>query len=129
MTPHPLSRPLTPAEVETSRTTHGSNTLSVKGKRSFFRRFLSNLSDPVIRILLGALGLNLLFSLTGEGVDWAETGGIALAVLLATLISTLSEYGSESAFSRLSAACAKVSCRIRRKVADGGTLEDVCEIM
>jgi Ca2+-transporting ATPase len=89
MTPHPLSRPLTPAEVEASRTTHGSNTLSVKGKRSFFRRFLSNLSDPVIRILLGALGLNLLFSLTGEGVDWAETGGIALAVLLTSLISAV----------------------------------------
>ena len=77
---------------------------------------------------MGALVLNLLFSLTGEGADWFETGGIAVAVLLATLISTLSEYGSESAFSRLSAACAKVSCRVRRKVADGGTLEDVCEI-
>ena len=113
--PHPLARPLTPAEVESSRTAHGSNTLSVKGKKSFFCRFLGNLNDPVIRILLGALGLNLLFSLTGEGVDWAETGGIALAVLLATLISTLSEQGSEAAFSRLSEACGQATCRARRQ--------------
>ncbi len=61
--------PLTPSEVDASRRQNGSNTLSVKGKKSFFRRFAANLSDPVIRILLGALGLNLLFSLTGEGVD------------------------------------------------------------
>ena len=38
-----------------------------------------------------------------KGADWFETGGIALAVFLATLISTLSEYGSEAAFERLSA--------------------------
>ena len=85
---HPLARPLTAAEAEASRAAFGRNVLTVKRKKSFFRRFLSNLSDPVIRILLGALGLNLLFSLTGEGVDWCETGGIALAVLLASLIST-----------------------------------------
>ena len=120
--------PLTPSEVIQSRRSHGSNELTAKRKKSFLRQFIGNLGDPVIRILLGALGINLLFSVTGEGVDWFETGGIALAVFLATLISTLSEYGSESAFSRLSAACAKVSCRVRRKVADGGTLEDVCEI-
>ena len=115
--PHPLARPLTPAEAEASRALHGSNTLSVKRGKSFFRRFLSGLSDPVIRILLGALGLNLLFSLTGEGVDWAETGGIALAVLLATLISTLSEQGSEAAFARLSAAFEQATCKARRRSA------------
>ena len=90
--------PLTHAEAEASRREHGGNLLSVKRKKSFLRQFVGNLGDPVIRILLGALVLNLLFSLTGEGADWFETGGIALAVFLATLISTLSEYGSEAAF-------------------------------
>ena len=77
-------RPLTAAEAEASRREHGSNQLSVKGKKSFFRQFIGNLGDPVIRILLGALILNVLFSIGGDGADWAETGGIALAVLLAT---------------------------------------------
>ena len=126
--PHPLARPLTPAEAASSRASHGSNTLSVKGKKSFFRRFLGNLNDPVIRILLGALGLNLLFSLTGEGVDWAETGGIALAVLLATLISTLSEQGSEAAFSRLSEACGQATCKARRRSEETDPTGSITEI-
>ncbi len=108
----PSPHPLTPAEVEASRQAHGSNALSVKRRRSFTRRFFSNLGDPVIRILLCALGLNLLFAF--KGADWFETAGIALAVFLATLISTLSEYGSEAAFTRLSAECAATTARVRR---------------
>lgn len=128
---NPPPRPLTTAEVEHSRREHGSNTLSVKRRKGFFRQFLSNLGDPVIRILLGALVLNLLFSFKG-GTDWFETGGIALAVFLATLISTLSEYGSETAFARLSAECAQASCRVRRASANEDDHRDndgtVCEI-
>lgn len=125
--PHP---PLTPAQVVVSRREHGSNRLSVKRKKSFLRQFVGNLSDPVIRILLGALVLNILFSLGGEGADWIETAGIALAVFLATLISTLSEYGSEAAFARLSEACARVSCRVRRRQSEQEENGEglVCEI-
>ena len=54
--------PLTPAEVEASRRRGGSNRLTQKPRRGFWRRFLANLGDPVIRILLCALGLNLLFA-------------------------------------------------------------------
>ena len=121
--PHTLQsipkRPLSDTEAEVSRREHGSNRLSVKGKKSFFRQFIGNLGDPVIRILLGALILNVLFSIGGEGADWIETGGIALAVLLATLISTLSEYTSEAAFARLSEASAHSTCRVQRRTADG----------
>ena len=125
---HPLARPLTSAEAEASRATHGRNVLSTRKKKSFFGKLLSNLSDPVIRILLGALGLNLLFSLTGEGVDWCETGGIALAVLLATLISTLSEQGSEAAFARLSAAYGQATCKVRRRTSNQDSTGTVTEI-
>ena len=133
-----LPHPLTDAEVETSRATHGSNILSRKKKRGFARQFLANLGDPVIRILLCALGANLLFAF--KGADWFETGGIALAVFLATLISTLSEYGSEAAFERLSEACARTVCRVKRRKnarsvmragaakRDGQYAEEICEI-
>ena len=63
----------------------------------------------LIRILLGALAVQILFSVTGGGGDWLETAGIGLAVFLATLISTLSEHGSEAAFARLSAAASQCS--------------------
>ena len=126
--PHPLARPLTEEEAALSRRQHGDNTLSVKRKKSFFRQLLGNLNDPVIRILLGALAVNILFSVTGGGGDWVETAGIALAVLLASLISTLSEYGSEAAFARLSAACGQAVCKVRRRDSDGDAAGSVREL-
>ncbi len=117
------ARPLTEDDVAASRKQHGDNRLSAKGRRGFWRQFLSNLGDPVIRILLCALGLNLIFCLRGG--DWMETAGIGLAVFLATLISTMSEYGSETAFARLSEACGRAEYRVRRMVGGAAT---VCEI-
>ncbi len=118
--------PLTLGEVEDSRRQNGSNHLSVKPPKSFLKQFFSNLGDPIIRILLAALGINLLFAFQG-GTDWPETIGIALAVFLATLISTLSEYGSERAFARLSEECAKTTSRVLRKREETGTAV-ICQI-
>jgi len=106
------NRGLTKTQAAESRSTHGANILSQKKGKSLLRRFLSNLNDPVIRILLGALAVNLL--LTFRDADWVETVGIAIAVLLAATISTLSEYGSDRAFARLSEENAKGNCRILR---------------
>ncbi|MCQ2354807.1 MAG: cation-transporting P-type ATPase [Clostridia bacterium] len=108
-------RGLTPEEVEASRREHGENILPQGKRRSFLGRFFSNLKDPVIRILLCALGVNVAF-LFREG-DVAQTVGIGLSVFIATLISTLSEHGSEKAFSRLQDRTSRSKCRVRR--ADG----------
>ena len=90
---------LTDGEVEASRRLHGANVMTKKKGKGFWRQFLSNLNDPVIRILLGALAINLI--LTFQNADWVETAGIAVAVFLAAFISTLSERSSEKAFARL----------------------------
>ena len=47
--------------------------------------------------------------------NWFETAGIALAVFLATFVSTLSEYGSESAFLRLQQEASRGRCRVLRE--------------
>lgn len=117
---------LTVQQAADSQKKYGSNLLTARKKKSFWRQFVSNLGDPIIRILLAALALNLLFSF-GGGADWYETGGIALAVFLATLISTLSEYSSESAFSRLTEECEKITCRIMRR-ADEHDSACTCEL-
>lgn len=106
---------LTDAEVRAAREAHGTNRLSKQKTKPFWRQFLGNLNDPVIRILLAALAVNLL--LLFHGSDWVETAGIGLAVFLATLISTLSERSSERAFARLSEESDRTVCRVRR--ADG----------
>lgn len=105
-------RGLTEEEVLASRSEHGENTLSAGATRGFWRLFFGNLGDPVIRILLCALGVNLFFVFRGG--DWMETVGIAISVFLATLISTLSERGSEAAFRRLSEECDRARVRVLR---------------
>ncbi|MBE6590258.1 MAG: cation-transporting P-type ATPase, partial [Ruminococcaceae bacterium] len=101
------------AAVARSRREHGANIITEKKQKSFFAQFVSNLNDPVIKILLGALIINLLLSF--KDADWIETVGIGVAVLLAALISTLSEYRSARAFERLSAENRGGVCRVRRK--------------
>ncbi len=103
---------LTSNEVEASRREHGANILTEHRSPGFWGRLVRNLSDPVIRILIGALVVNILFTLRGG--DWVECVGIAVSVVLATLISTLSEQGSENAFRRLSRQAGRETCRVRR---------------
>lgn len=111
-------RGLTDEEVRVAREKYGTNRLTKRKAKPFWRQFLSNLNDPVIRILLAALAVNLI--LLFHSADWVETAGIGLAVFLATLISTLSERSSERAFARLSEEGDRATCRVRRAV---GVLE------
>ncbi|MBQ9805227.1 MAG: calcium-translocating P-type ATPase, PMCA-type [Clostridia bacterium] len=99
-------------EVRASRAAHGANILTKARGKGFLRRFFANLNDPVIRILLAALIINLI--LLSKGGNLIETLGIGVAVFLATLISTLSEYGSARAFEALSEENDKGVCRVRR---------------
>lgn len=99
-------------QVIESREKHGENILSAPKGRSFFRQFVSNLGDPVIKILLFALLLNILFLIRGG--DIYETVGIGISVFLATFISTASEYSSEAAFRRLGDENSGQKYRVRR---------------
>ena len=92
---------LTSKEISDSRIKHGTNELvRIKGK-GIVRRFFENLSDPIIKILLAALALEVAF--TFGNCNLIEVFGILAAILIATTVSTLSEYGSEKAFSRIAA--------------------------
>ncbi|MBQ7298328.1 MAG: calcium-translocating P-type ATPase, PMCA-type [Clostridia bacterium] len=105
-------RGLTEAEVTESRTKYGNNALPRAAGTPFIKKFLGGFSDPIIRILLGALGLNCLFLF--KTFDVFETVGIAAAILCATLISALSERGGEQAFARLAEEAQCTVCRVRR---------------
>ena len=110
---------LTSAQAEASRKKNGDNRLSERKTHGFWWHFFANLNDPVIRILLAALALNLLLAF--READWAQTLGIAASVLLATSVSTASQMGSEAAFARLRAESERARCRVLR---DGS----VCEL-
>ena len=50
---------LSDGQVLASREAHGSNRLTRQKSKPFWRQFLGNLNDPVIRILLAALAVNI----------------------------------------------------------------------
>ena len=106
-------------EAEESRRVFGSNSLTKKKKTGFLRQFISNFNDPIIRILLGALVLNILLSF--GHVNWFECGGIAAAVLVSTLVSTLSEFSSAAALDALCEETGDTSVTVRRE----GTLRQI----
>ncbi len=103
---------LSEEEVVESRKKYGNNELTKVKKKTFFKILLSSLGDPIIKILLIALAIKLLFIFSKY--DWYETIGIAIAVMLASMISTISEYGSEEAFKRLQDEAAKIKVKVLR---------------
>ena len=90
---------LTDEEVVKSRNKYGSNEIKKTNNNSFFKLLLESLGDPMIKILLIVLGIKVVF-LFAE-FDWFETLGILIAIFIASLISTISEYGSNKAFQKL----------------------------
>ncbi len=99
-------------EVKKQRNQYGTNELTKVKQKTFFKILLESLGDPIIKILLIALGIKLLFIFSKY--DWYETIGIAIAVMLASLISTISEYGSEEAFKKLSEEASKIKVKVFR---------------
>ena len=90
---------LSSKEVINRRNKYGSNKLTSKSKNSFIKLVFESLSDPIIKILLIALAIKVIFLFKDS--DIYEIVGIFIAIFLATIISTLSEYGSEKAFEKL----------------------------
>ena len=103
---------LTTKEVEISRKKYGTNSLTKVKGNTFFKLFLESLGDPIIKILLIALAIKMLFIFSKY--DIFETIGILIAVLLASLISTISEYGSEASFKRLQSESLKLKAKVLR---------------
>jgi len=99
-------------EVISARNEFGSNELSKVKRNSFLKLLLESLGDPIIKILLIALAIKIVFLF--QNFDWFETIGILIAIFFASFISTISEYGSEAAFARLQAESSKINVRVKR---------------
>lgn len=103
---------LTSREVEEQRKKYGSNSISIKKSNKFINILITSLSDPIIKILLIALAIKVIFLFSS--FDWYETIGIVIAIFVASFISSISEYGSEKAFIKLQEEASKIKCRVKR---------------
>ena len=104
---------LTKAEAEESRKKYGSNALSPKKIEGFWDKLKDNFKDPIIIIL--SVALVLIFGLSLFGMtEWYEAVAIGAAVVLATLVSTFSEYKNETSFQKLQEEASKIKANVLR---------------
>lgn len=103
---------LTDAEVLESRRINGSNSIMLKNENKFIRIFIEALGDPIIKIMLIALAVR--FVLMFSDADWYETLGMLISILLSSLISSLSEYGSNKSFKKLQSEYESIKVRVKR---------------
>ena len=111
---------LSEQEVRDSRNQHGSNAVTTQDVETFWDKLIANLKDPIIMILIVALLVTLALAALGFA-PWYEGLGIAIAVVLATLVATFSEYSNESEFQSL----LEEASKIRVKFFRGGTLQEI----
>jgi Ca2+-transporting ATPase len=104
---------LTDQEIQQSRTQFGSNELSMYNQEGFWDKLIGNFKNPIIIILCVALVLVLTLSFFGM-TEWYEALAIGTAVVLAVLVSTLSEYKNESSFRRLQYEASQILCNVFR---------------
>ena len=86
-------------EVIESRKKYGSNKINTTKNNTFLSLIIESLGDPIIKILLIALAIKIIIMF--KDFDWYETIGIVIAILLASFISAISEYGSNKTFEHL----------------------------
>ena len=118
---------LSEAEVLKSREKYGENVLTPPARTPMWKLFLEKFSDPIIRILLVALFLSIAVAVyhvvTGEeGVSALfEPAGIALAILLATVVGFLFEMSAARKFDILN----QVNDDLPVKVVRGGHILEI----
>ena len=103
---------LTEEAVLESRKKYGTNDITKKKNNTFLQLLFESLGDPIIKILLIALAIKIVVLF--RNFDFFETIGILIAILLATFISSISEYGSEKAFLKLQSESDKLKSRVKR---------------
>ncbi len=110
---------LTSNEVTASREKHGDNSLVKEKSKGFFRKFIENLNDPIIKILIIALAVEVVF--TFGHCNLFEVFGILSAIIIATTVSTASEFGSEMAFKKMQKDSMETVVRVLRD----GTVSEI----
>lgn len=101
-------------EVAKSLAEHGNNKIEADKQDSFFVAVFETIkNDAMIKILVFALLVETIFAAMGL-VEPYEPIGISVAVILAVLIGTLSEYSAESQFRKLQHEASQIYVKVFR---------------
>ena len=105
-------RGLTSRQAEERLEKHGPNRLEGAKKESLAKRFLNQMKDPMILVLLAAAALSLWAS---GGEDWLDAAIILVIVVVNACISISQEDSAEKALEALR----KMSAPLAKVVRDG----------
>ena len=112
---------LSPEEVEASRLKYGTNRIETAPSKTFLQAVWETIrGDAMIDILIIAFILETVFAFL-RLVEFYEPIGIFVAVVLAVLLGTLSEYSAENQFRRLQNRASRISVKVLR----GGVLQEI----
>ena len=111
---------LTQEEAKRSREAHGANTLTQLPPDPLWKKLLRGFRDPMIRILLVALTVQLLLFFLGQA-EWFEAAGVFLAIAIANGVSAVSERRQEGMAGALRA---EADARQTAKLIRGGILTE-----
>lgn len=110
---------LTSQEVIENRNKFGTNKLTVKESETLFEIFLNSLKDVFVLILIVSLIAKMLtnvyshFSGISE-VNWWETLGLFVAIMLSSGVATHSEYKQGQLFNKLKDEASKIDVKTYR---------------
>ena len=93
--------------------TYGPNKLKEAKKPSLLQRFLAQLRDPMLIILLIAAGVSALTGFFAEESEWAEVIIILIVVLLNAILGVFQESKAEAAIEALQTMTA-ATCKVLR---------------
>ena len=92
---------------------YGPNKLKEAEKPGFWKRFVTQLKDPMLLILLAAAGVSALTGAIAGESEWAETIIILVVVLLNAILGVLQESKAEAAIEALQTMTA-ATCKVLR---------------
>ena len=104
---------LTSAEAQERLQKYGPNKLKEGEKPTLLQRFLQQLKDPMLIILLAAAGISALTGMLAGESEWAEVIIILVVVLLNAVLGVFQESKAEAAIEALQTMTA-ATCKVIR---------------
>ena len=104
---------LTSAEAKARQEKYGPNKLKEGEKPTLLQRFLAQLKDPMLIILLVAAGVSALTGMLAHESEWAEVIIILAVVLLNAILGVFQESKAEAAIEALQTMTA-ATCKVIR---------------
>lgn len=104
---------LTNTEVQAQRELFGDNKIAEPEAKKFWKEWLANFEDPMLKLLVGIAVLMAGVAFLGYG-DWHDVPSILVSVAIITMISTKTAMTSDSEYRKLKAENSHEECKVCR---------------